>query len=285
MDKTSNQNAPITESSYEQNIHNLKKTSRPNPSLLAKLSALAYETSYTSEEDKNKFQNKLKSLGLVLVGEPIHNIENKAHAYLCTNGRFRVLCFRGTEKNRSHILDDLGMEALAKTPTKPEDKIHIAFLRPYKAIENNIFHLLKETRTKGLLLYITGYSTGGALATVAAIKLGATGFKACYTFGAPACAEPEMVQTIHRKLNRFVNIGDIIPQLLSLTPNEIPPMERILWGLEHIYEGSTFEPDVIRLGELFKIATPGIGRYKYANKPLTIFPDGTKKGTHNPRIH
>ncbi len=90
---------------------------------------------------------------------------------------------------------------------------HQGFYDAFKAMEKPINRNLGLVR--GLPIYITGHSLGGALATMAAMNLTETDrVAACYTFGAPRICDLKTIIHFYKiPIYRVVHADDIVPSL------------------------------------------------------------------------
>ena len=125
-----------------------------------------------------------------------------------------VLAFRGTEPAVvADILTDLDVR-------KVEDnggKAHAGFVAAYEAIEIDLLdRLTSDPKLHGKDLLITGHSMGGALATIAAHRLGC---KMCVTFGSPRVGDRRWARAFNAKLvgkaYRVVNSVDLVSRVPS----------------------------------------------------------------------
>tara|TARA_R110002020_G_scaffold63206_1_gene168990 strand:- start:2382 stop:3056 length:675 start_codon:yes stop_codon:yes gene_type:complete len=160
-----------------------------------------------------------------------------------------VLAFRGTEPQVvADVLTDLDVR-------KVDDnggQTHAGFLAAYETIEMQLLDTLtSDNNLQGKALWITGHSMGGAIATIAAYRLGCS---LCVTFGSPRVGDRawarafnnKMVGKVFRVVNsvdlvsrvpsflRFRHVG--IPVLLTsagvwIQPGVITRMRNILWCL------------------------------------------------------
>lgn len=120
---------------------------------------------------------------------------------------FLVLVFRGTESFNDACTD-------AKAPLVPHPdggRVHMGFLEAYDKVRKQINEAV--AKHKGLPLYITGHSLGGALAMIATKELGAESTGATYTFGAPRAADDDFYIGIKTPIYRVVNAADCVARV------------------------------------------------------------------------
>ena len=125
-----------------------------------------------------------------------------------------VLAFRGTEPDVvADILTDLDVR-------KVDDnggQAHAGFLAAYETIEMQILdRLTSGNMLQGKDLWITGHSMGGAIATIAAYRLGCV---MCVTFGSPRVGDRRWARAFNAKLVgkvfRVVNSVDLVSRVPS----------------------------------------------------------------------
>jgi len=192
-----------------------------------------------SGNDANAFQTHFLSRSSVLAFDPPHVwnpvVGYDAQAAIMHNNDFVIICFRGSE---SPILDYDGFRdwfgtnlsfQLRDAPTSwgRGVRVHRGFyvtLRAlYQDIRNHV-RALANTRK----VYLTGHSTGGALATLCGYRLqnvGSVNVEAVYSFGAPRIGNNGFAQSYAQLLGnrtyRWVNHLDLGAQVpdISAPPN------------------------------------------------------------------
>lgn len=114
--------------------------------------------------------------------------------------RHQVLVFRGTS-NVQDWLTNLD----AWTVKRPEftGEVHQGFYDALMVVLDDIVHHLQSHK----ILWITGHSLGGALATLASGLFRGT----LYTFGSPRVGNKEFSEVVFG--NRFTNNNDIVPRV------------------------------------------------------------------------
>lgn len=124
-----------------------------------------------------------------------------------------IVAFRGTQQIKDWMtnLDAATEDVPSRDPKSSAvlGKVHKGFNQSFKSVEAQIHDLLKDDR--GLPLYITGHSLGGALATLATWYLPGQKLAACYTFGAPRVGDTGLMNRYRTPVYRIVNGADPVP--------------------------------------------------------------------------
>lgn len=144
-------------------------------------------------------------------------IEHKStQAYALNAGGDAILAFRGTA-GFEDILTDLNF-IRRRTPG---GRIHSGFWEGYDHIHSVVAHFGAKAAERGGKVWFTGHSLGGALAVVAAYRIGSEKqlpIGGVVTFGQPMVGRPDFAQTVHALLHDrylcFVNGSDMIPNLV-----------------------------------------------------------------------
>ena len=162
---------------------------------------------YDHEEETKKLERSLEQVGLRLI-KPLS--VNATQAYVACNDEFAVLAFRGTEADR---MKDIRADAKATQATCPTgERVHSGFMQQYDDISYELETALDDEAVRGMPLFITGHSLGGAVATIAARRLDAERLiAACYTFGSPKVGTEAWVTQIKTPIYRIVNSADPVP--------------------------------------------------------------------------
>jgi len=180
---------------------------------------------YDHEEEKEKLINELKNLDMKLLQT---FDEAGSQAILVSYDNNIVLSFRGTEPTS---IKDIKADAKAKIThcDSKEGRIHSGFKEAYKLLEKQIENELRLPEYGDKVLYITGHSLGGALATIAAKRLiHKGGIAACYTFGSPRVGDEKWISNIHVPLYRLVNAADSVTML--------PPGTELIGSLSWLFQ-------------------------------------------------
>ncbi|MBL4874498.1 MAG: lipase family protein [Rhodobacteraceae bacterium] len=119
-----------------------------------------------------------------------------------------VLAFRGTEMTPRDIHSDVNAKL---TTLNGEEKVHSGFLKAFNHVHDAIADDL--VLHKGIPVYITGHSLGGALAILATRLLASDSQGACYTFGGPRVGNATVDDQIKTPIYRIVNAADLVPRV------------------------------------------------------------------------
>lgn len=134
------------------------------------------------------------------------------------------ICFRGT-KNLNDIYINLNI--FPKSFLRDDIKVHRGFLYKYLSIRNSIINETNNIISKHKIndIYISGHSSGGALATIASLDfyyLYPEQIIKTITFGSPKIVNKAFAEEYKRCINnsiRIINKNDIIPYLPILPKN------------------------------------------------------------------
>lgn len=157
-----------------------------------------------------QIQSKLAELGL----SEFHFIDiAETQAFITGNHHALFLVFRGTDHPRDWMTNwaiDL--------VSGPVGRVHEGFHYALDRVWWEILYYLDEQRC-GRELWITGHSLGGALATLAAVRLllqRRQQVSGVYTFGQPRVGDDEFANNFNRGLGkqtfRYVNNNDFVPR-------------------------------------------------------------------------
>ena len=133
---------------------------------------------------------------------------------------FLVLAFRGTEPAKlTDIKTDIRASMkLASRQPDPRAKVHSGFHDALMAaapggdaIIDQINAVLRRDEHKGLPIFVTGHSLGGALAVLATRYVANGSRGACYTFGQPRVCNQFFNEQIFTPVYRVVNAADAVP--------------------------------------------------------------------------
>lgn len=174
--------------------------------LMAECSALAYVKFEEGGQTRANLVENLREGRFELV--ETFNRRN-TQGFLARRQKFAVLAFRGTEKNLGDILTDLNIRFYKHEETGA--RLARGFGDAYQHVAEEISRTME---TVDVPLYITGHSLGGALATIASMKLPSDRIAACYTFGGPRVGNSEFEQKLYKvPVYRVVHAADIVPRV------------------------------------------------------------------------
>jgi hypothetical protein len=130
---------------------------------------------------------------------------------ICFHDRFTILAFRGTE-NVENFLTDADTFFVSQFPYP--GRVHSGFAKAITEIWVEVRRILgSPARAKPL--WVTGHSLGGAMATLASVRLASEGYtvRAVYTFGSPRVGDRTFRKKYRLPNYRFVNDNDLVPHL------------------------------------------------------------------------
>lgn len=176
--------------------------------LFARLSAIAYE---------REIERALKEFRKLGCRDCEYYNRDDSQAWLLEFDTFRVLVFRGTEKDMDDIRTDL--RAGFHPITDNGANVHSGFLTAFHRLSNEIGSDLIAQRSFPKPLFLTGHSLGGALALLAAEFYETCGYfpTAVYSFGTPRAGNEKFVELMDhiRKVPHFrlTNNRDVVPHV------------------------------------------------------------------------
>ena len=207
--------------------------------------ALDVSISATQERDikQEETKSKINSPGFTI--EKIYNNEDTGtQAFIISTNEYLVLVFRGTESDSFRDLKT-NFEA-KKIPCSTGGRVHEGFKRAFESVSAAIQKDLNNNYPTDVL-FITGHSLGGALATIASKRLTHKGdIAACYTFGSPRVADEDWSRGIEIPIYRVVNAIDCITMLppsnkgmadLKLLFGTFPVVGKLINGWLNKYRG------------------------------------------------
>ena len=170
---------------------------------------------YDHKKEKEQLDKYLTEIDIKLI--KTFDVDG-TQAILCAyNDKYLILAFRGTEKDS---LKDIKSDCRASLRTcSTGGEVHSGFQEAYEKVHNPICNILEsynERENKKPLLFITGHSLGGALATIATKRIALyyqNGVAACYTFGSPRVVSPKWLSTVKTPIYRIVNAADCVTML------------------------------------------------------------------------
>jgi predicted lipase len=185
---------------------------------LARAAALAYK-------DRPAIEQQASAWGF----DRVHHHETRftppfplqdTQAYTMASDRMIITAFRGTEPAQ---IKDWLTDGTTPPSSGPggTGRVHHGFAEALESIFPDVLRTHEELHTNGQSVWFTGHSLGGALAMLAGARmyleeprLAADGV---YTFGQPRTCDHTLATAYNtgfeRRMYRFVNNNDIVPQL------------------------------------------------------------------------
>ena len=149
------------------------------------------------------------ALGL---GSSVHLFtQGEFHGFVGFTDRVAIVAFRGT-RNVENCLTDLEMPLVHKAAYP--GRVHHGFAEAVELVWNDVRTLLGRP-SHARPVWVTGHSLGGAMATLASVRLSAEGFRirGVYTYGSPRPGDWSFHNDYILPNYRFVNDDDIVPHL------------------------------------------------------------------------
>jgi triacylglycerol lipase len=166
---------------------------------------LAYAANYAYEE----FGDWIRRLGL----GPKTTVFTcgQFHGFFGSLSKVGVLAFRGTQ-NVGNCLTDAETPLVARQPYP--GRVHRGFVSAVEEVWPKVRELLGPA-WRSPPLWVTGHSLGGAMATLASVRLANEGYKvrAVYTYGSPRAGNKVFRQSYRLPHYRFVFDNDLVPHL------------------------------------------------------------------------
>lgn len=153
-------------------------------------------------------------------------------AFLSWGNGVALLAFRGTEQNLTDWTTDAKFDAADASAHGLPGKIHHGFADAFESIWPSLLTAINQLKGQRVLLHVTGHSLGGALATLAALRLARLRtfpVQSVHTYGSPRVGDQTFVRefdtTFSGRSFRIVNNEDLVTR--------IPPRES---SYEHVSE-------------------------------------------------
>jgi triacylglycerol lipase len=137
-------------------------------------------------------------------------------AYVMANDRAIVIAFRGTEMKK---MQDWMTDLKANLTPECGGKAHRGFKTAIDHVWEPLLVTVLQFRTQGQRVFLTGHSLGGALATVASLRLMKAGqiVAGVYTYGSPRVGDrafrTEFNDLLLDRTFRFINDEDAVVRL------------------------------------------------------------------------
>ena len=151
-------------------------------------------------------------------------------AFLSWGDGVALLAFRGTEQNLTDWTTDAEFELVDAGTHGLPGKIHHGFAAALESIWPDLLAALDQLKGQRVLLHVTGHSLGGALATLAALrlaKLRTFPIQSVHTYGSPRVGDEAFAREFEASFTgrafRVVNNEDLVTR--------IPPRES---GYKHV---------------------------------------------------
>lgn len=144
--------------------------------------------------------------------------------FVAAEDRFAIVAFRGTEIwkrgtpfDADRIIADLKTDVdVRRSPWDREGTVHSGFKAALDDVWGDLQPEIAQLQAKGMRIWITGHSLGGALATLAADRLGSA--QGVYTFGAPRVGDEQFRAGFECPLFRVVDGHDFIAGVPPRSP-------------------------------------------------------------------
>jgi len=197
---------------------NATSYSPSNALILAEACLLAKEP---GETIKQKLENVWKTPNVKFVsktheGKLIFSRSIDTQAFVAGNDQFIIVAFRGTEPDNINDWKTNFHFIKYSVPNSNDTVVHKGFWDALDLAWDELMEHIRKFRNQEQPIWLTGYSLGGALATLAAFRLTQEGFpfQGLYTFGQPRVGSwnfSEVFNQSHRhKVFRFVNNNDFV---------------------------------------------------------------------------
>jgi triacylglycerol lipase len=133
------------------------------------------------------------------------------HGFVGFLDTIAIVAFRGT-KNIGNCLTDAETPLVARPPYPGQ--VHLGFADAVDAVWPEVCDLLGPP-SHCPPLWVTGHSLGGAMATLASVRLTYAGYtvRAVYTYGSPRPGDQQFQKAYNLVNYRLVNDNDLVPHL------------------------------------------------------------------------
>ena len=181
---------------------------------LADSSFLAYGTAEFIEEALRHSPLPAQGFHLDWLGTP-----NDNRGMILSHDTAMIVAFRGTRLQTHNLFDVAELVLINEDDLRTDSQflpavcragghVHEGFLAAYAEISDQLDAVVKAKRPEQLL-WLTGHSLGGALATLAAAHFHSTPLHGTYTYGSPRVGDAAFVNVLPRLSHyRFVHRDD-----------------------------------------------------------------------------
>jgi triacylglycerol lipase len=186
-----------------------------NALALAEASVLAYGP-------RDEYEKKLKEEWGFLDVAPLN--KKPTQGFIAKTDEMILIAFRGTEKTEE---EDLLTDILACRTDIKLGKVHCGFVKALKLVWKDLLKAVQKFQDNNQIIWVTGHSLGGALATLAAAKLASTNknynIGGLYTYGQPRVGDKkfksEFEKIFKTGVYRITNYRDpvaVVPMSIRL---------------------------------------------------------------------
>jgi hypothetical protein len=154
-----------------------------------------------------------------------------------------IISFRGSQQTQDWINDFNAWHTIVPYGNYASDiRVHQGFLKCYKSVRDRILEYIQKHRDEIGVIFVTGHSLGGALATLCAVDIqyNYSIYLEVYTSGAPAVGNKAFARSYNRRVpdtTRTYMRRDIVPKL--------PPWWfglKLKGGYKHVQKGYAIGP-------------------------------------------
>jgi triacylglycerol lipase len=133
------------------------------------------------------------------------------HGFVAFTGKAALLAFRGTQSVGNCLTD---VETMLASRAPYPGHVHAGFADAIEHVWPEVRRLL-GSRCRAMPLWITGHSLGGAMATLASLRLARERYavRAVYTYGSPRVGDRQFRDSYHLPNYRVVCGNDLVPHL------------------------------------------------------------------------
>ncbi|MBI3885953.1 MAG: lipase family protein [Opitutae bacterium] len=180
-----------------------------------------------------------------------------------------VLAFRGTEQKLEDFVTDAEFKLIPGAALNVPGHVHHGFARALTSVAGRLDALVTDLKARRVLLHVTGHSLGGALATLAALRVArlkeACPIQTVHTFGSPRVGDETFVQAFDALFKgrsyRFVNDEDLVTRV----PPRVGRYEHV-GEIIFIDEAGRLQRDIGYWYRFLNFATNALGDLRQAIK-------------------